>query len=99
MTVTRHLPFFLQFLFIRSVQNIVHRHVVKIRQFNENLRGNIQFPALVIAIYALTARQDLAHFLLRQISVFPQVSDPFIQHNFHHQNSLCNNYKLMKIRY
>ena len=66
------------FRLVRPVQQIIHGHIIKIREADQNSRGNIHVAALVIAVDALAARKELSHFPLRQISVLPQCADPLV---------------------
>ena len=64
---------FIPFWVVRQAENIVHRHLIEIRQPNENIRGDIPLSQLVVAVYLLRTVQIFGELPLLQIPVLPQI--------------------------
>ena len=64
--------------FFCAAQNKIHRYVVVIRQLDQDFRWNIQFAALIIAVYPLRTGKNLAQLALRQVMILPQIPNPLI---------------------
>lgn len=65
---------------IRPIQKVIHGDFVKVGQLNEDIGGNIHIAALVIAVDALAAMQDLADGALGHVLVLPQIADSLVDH-------------------
>ena len=56
---------------IRPAEEIVYGDIVIICQFDKYGSGNINISPLIVAVYPLTAGENLSHDFLREVMVFP----------------------------
>ena len=73
------------FFLVGAFQDIIHAHLVKIRQGTEHLRGDHPLTAFIIGVGALRIPKRIADFLLGHIAVFPQIPDSSILPHSDHQ--------------
>lgn len=55
----------ISFGIIGQAEQIIDRNAVKIGKLYQNIRGNVYIPALIIAVYPLTARKHFRDLNLR----------------------------------
>lgn len=72
---------FQPFRIVTDTKDVICGYLIKVRKLDQDIGRNIPLPELVIAVYLLRAIQYLSHFLLRQISVFSEILDPFVYHH------------------
>ena len=73
---------------LRLPQDIVDAHVVKIRQLDEDVGGELLLTGLHIAVFPLRYAYCVGHLLLRQIVILPQIVDPIFHTANHPLKSL-----------
>lgn len=63
---------------VGAAKQIVHTDPVQVSQGAEHLRRHHALAAFVIGVGPLGQSQTLAHLSLGQVSIFPQIADPWI---------------------
>ena len=76
------LSLFVDLFFICSAEEVVHGNIVEIRDFDEDLSGNVAGSGFVVTVCTLRTMQIICHLLLGKIFVLTQVSDSYILHKF-----------------
>lgn len=79
---------------LRLPQDIVDAHVVKIRQLDEDVGGELLLTGLHIAVFPLRYAYCVGHLLLRQIVILPQIADPI----FHTANHPLKKFALIVVQ-
>ena len=62
------------FFFVSAVEDIINGNIMKIGEFDKDLRRDIKLPSFVIAVNTLTAIEYFCYLRLRHICVLTQIS-------------------------
>ena len=79
------LPLFVHFSPAGTAQKIVYADLIKVSQSAENMRRNHPLPAFVIGVCPLRDVDCGTHLGLRQISIFPEITNSLISTHNHHR--------------
>ena len=79
------LPLFVHFSPAGTAQKIVYADLIKVSQSAENMRRNHPLPAFVVGVCPLRDVDCGTHLGLRQISIFPEITNSLISTHNHHR--------------
>ena len=76
---------FVDFFPVGAAKEIVHADLIKVSQGTEYMRRDHPLSAFIISICPLGNIDCCSHLRLREVVIFPQVTDPVVLFHTHHQ--------------